>query len=223
MSPSLTNAIEVYEYLDKLMENFIFKAHAQQFLPTKALHGVIQRTVIERIISKDTTMDLSSQEAVRFIDNVHQTACKLFATCMYSEMPLSYLKYLLDGGLSDKDFPLIGDKHPIWSQNHARHSVNYFLDAQKRFNAVFFESDSFQNLDDSRPIPIAFDEEASNMLGKGAFGEVWKVRIHGDQHSFDCVCSLPEYTCKDSCILTSLGRNQQRMVRNEGHSAQEEF
>jgi hypothetical protein len=223
MPPSLTNLVEVYEHLENQMENFTFRAHAQKFLPRKVLQEVTQRTVIELIISKDREMALSSQETLRFINNVHQTACRLFATCIYCETPLSYLKYLLDGGLSDKDFPLDADKHPVWSPKHQRASVKCFLENQKRFNAVFFEPDSFQSLDDSCPIPIAFDEDVSSLLGRGAFGEVWKVRIHGDQHSFVCVRSLPENTCKDGCILTNLGRSQQRMVRHEGHSAREVY
>jgi hypothetical protein len=224
MDLSLTNTTEVYNYLVKHMTSLTFRANAQHFLPGKALHEVTQRTVIEHIISKDKEMALSSHEAGRFINIVHQTACKLFATCMYCEMPPSYLKHLLDGGLSDDDFPLIADKHPVWSEKYSRPSVRHFLDNQKRFNAVFFEPDSFKDLDDSRPIPVDFDEEEPNLLGKGAFGEVWKVRIHRDQHSFDCVRSLSEYTCeKLCCILTSLGRSPRRSVRHEGHSAREVY
>jgi len=196
MDLSLINPTKVYDYLKEHMESFTFRANAQLFLSGKALHEITQRTVIERIISEDKEMMLSSQEAVSFIGKVHQTACKLFATCMYSEMPPSYLKHLLDRGLSDDDFPLVDGKHPVWSEKFLRPSVRHFLENQKRFNAIFFEPDSFQSLDDSRPMPIAFDEEVASLLGRGAFGEVWKVRIHGDQHSFDCVCSVPEYTCE---------------------------
>jgi hypothetical protein len=55
-------------------------------------------------------------------------------------------------------------------------------------------TDSIQTLGDLRPdgftIPIDYEETDVNYKGKGAFGTVWKVRIHGDHHNFACVRSL---------------------------------
>ena len=40
------------------------------------------------------------------------------------------------------------------------------------------------------PKPIDYDENEDALLGKGAFGEVFKIGIHPDQRSFSSV-SLP--------------------------------
>lgn len=180
------NADSLWNFIERHTKKFNFRAHEQRFLPKRAFETITQENVIKQIIFQDRS--LSPQEKDDFVTEVHQKGPKLFVTCIYCELPMSCLKHLLDDGLSDRDFPLTDDQCPGWSPRHQRLFTNCFLINQKRFNAPFFELDSFQKLDDSYPMPIDFDEDGSNLLGKGAFGEVWKVRIHKDHHSFDGVC-----------------------------------
>ncbi|KAF2797929.1 kinase-like protein [Melanomma pulvis-pyrius CBS 109.77] len=181
------DADRLWNIIEESTERRKFRSCEQTFLPKRTFEAITQENVIKQIISKDPISEdptLTPQEKDRFVTKVHQDGPRLFVTCIYSCMPMSWLKRLLESR-SDKDFPLTADQCPDWStQDQRRRFMSCFLVNQKRFNAPFFELDSFQKLDDNYPMPIDFHEDGIYLLGKGAFGEVWKVRIHKDHHSF---------------------------------------
>lgn len=166
------------------MVTLSFKGQAQVFLPKSAFDTVTNKDVISRLISKDEDLYLNPQEEAELVTRVHQEGRKLFATCVYCDLPMTCLKALLDNGHTDAKVPLTLDDCP--RERHKRKFVTGFLVHQKRFNTPYFAHESSQSLDD-RVIPIWLDESRSNMRGKGAFGEVYPARIHRDHHSLSCV------------------------------------
>jgi hypothetical protein len=161
MLPTLADAAEACEYLYENMETFVFRAYAQRFLPKQKLDEFTEKSNIERLILSDKDLPLDLAKKAEFAEQVFEKGPKLFATCIYSEMPMSYLKHLFDGGLSDQDIASAIDERYSWMPRCSRSSVNHFTDNRKLFNAACFKTDSFQTLDANRAMPVAFDEEGS--------------------------------------------------------------
>lgn len=68
--------------------------------------------------------------------------------------------------------------------------MDSFVAAQKHFITVNLEEGQFQELVDDIAdrfsIPINFEETSANFKGEGAFGQVYQVKIHPEQRTFEC-------------------------------------
>ncbi|KAF1960380.1 kinase-like protein [Byssothecium circinans] len=189
MLAPLNNKFDVYDHMEDHMVNYKFRNLPQEFLPEPQLKLVTGKATIKRIIMQDDSVLLNDHELTAFVDQVHSSARRLFAICVYCDSPMAFLKAMLDNGLKDTSLPL-GNRDDFGSLKQQRSLIQNFIAQQRRFNTAFFSENSMEKLDDRMSncfsIPIDHEESAANWKGKGAFGEVWKVRIHPDQRSFSC-------------------------------------
>lgn len=188
MAPALDNKKEVRAFIKEHTVTYKFRGTPQRFLPISALDAVTQREVIRHVLEQDEKITLSDREHDELIERIYDKGRKLFATCVMCGK-MKYLKAMLDNGLTDADLPLNETKFGVLAKKGE--FVDNFMENQKRFNTIFFPKDDIQNLDDDNSdrftIPIHFEEKDGNRKGRGAFGEVWMIKIHPDQRSFPCV------------------------------------
>lgn len=175
------DAVEQF-IIDSMVKTYTYRGEQQKFLPRGALEQITTREVINLVAIKDKNLYLNEEDLERFIDQVHQRAPKLFATCVFAELPMSYLKGLLDHNISDANFPLT-ETH-CTMQNLAR-KFERVIDTQKKFFVPYLRMNSTQVLDNITK-PIHFENEEC-LIGRGAFGNVYEVAIHKDHRSFSCV------------------------------------
>lgn len=179
----------VCDYMEDNMVFFNFRGQPQQFLPVSALNRVTQKDVVEKIIAQDKDLVINEHDEAQFIDRILKCGRKLFAICVHCDATMQHLKVMLDNGITDARLPL--SKEDFGNLKEKRGFVRNFTANQKHFNTISLSTDSIQKLDDLQSdrftIPIDYEEIEANYKGKGAFGTVWKVRIHPDHHSFICV------------------------------------
>jgi hypothetical protein len=195
MSLDLEDLDRICLFLDESMVTYNFMGRSQTFLPRRALEIATQRCVIEAYLRRDQDLKLESLGFVAFLDRVYSYARKLFIICMYCDMGLPFLRSLINRHLSDKNLPLVPSDCP--SPKYQRGFNSGFLRIQNHFNAAVFEKNSHQVLDDTRPIPIELPGRVECLLRKGAFGDIYRIKIHKDQHSFSSVsiCSKKMDSC----------------------------
>ena len=178
------NIIELEEYMDDHMASSNFCGYSQQYLPRPAFETVTRQAVIRFVLDSDKDLFLSEDERRDLSYRIYNECQKLFATCLYSEAPLTLLKELMDRRLSDAQFPLDAKNQPQWSH---RRLWRRFIRNQRNFHTVYFELGSYQILDNRCVIPINCDDP--HHLGGGSFDEVYEVQINPDQHEFPQVSS----------------------------------
>lgn len=183
MFPAFRNSDEVYRFMRTHMVKYKFRGETLQFLPRLDLEKVTTKDVIRLVCEKDKELYLDDELREQFIDQVYKNGRILFATCLYGDLPMNYLKGLLDDNLTDGNFPL-NDGH--CSNMKLERNFDRILDNQRRFFIAYFDLDSMQSLDDITK-PINFDEDPQFLLGNGAFGDVWEIEIHHQHRSFLCV------------------------------------
>lgn len=181
----------LYGFIVKHTATYNFKGHKQKFLPKEALDQASQRNIIEAFVLQ-SPLGSSLSDVHSFVDQVHSRARKLFLTCIYSDLDMSLLKGLIENELTDNDLPLSENDCP--NPKDQRGFESRFLNNQGLFNPVIFNMNSVQVLDDACPIPIDLPGGLTCLLGKGAFGEVYRIKIHKDCYSFVC-CKL--YALRD--------------------------
>ncbi|KAF3034086.1 hypothetical protein E8E12_005727 [Didymella heteroderae] len=182
MLPTFDNVAQVRAYMNDHLKDTEFRGETQEFLPTPDFNIVTSEGVIRTVISKDEKLFLGHKDRAALILKISQEGRKMFATCVYGSLPMTCLKALFDDGLSDCRFPFkIGDAP---GQKDNQKFIAAFIKNQKIFNVAFFARSSEQILDGGIRKPIDYDESEDAMLGKGAFGEVYKIGIHPGQRSF---------------------------------------
>lgn len=204
--PLLGDSDALWQFMDSRMVKCTFKAQAQDFLPAKALMEATRREVIKNIVLKDENLRLSPSETSEFIDRICHEGCKLFLSCVYCSMPMSCLRNLMNMGFTDSNLPRTVDDCP--STENKRLFKTGFLVNLKRFYAPVFNMNSYQILDDTSPMPIDLEEELGNLLGRGAFGEVWNINIHADHFSFSVVSSGKAAARNIADVNTEQGRRE---------------
>lgn len=189
MCAKLENVNQVVEYMDEHMTETEFRGETQRFLPTPNFEKVTSEIVIRELVSKDEELYLGQQERNDFVQRIHNEGRKMFATCIFGDLPLTCLKALFDDGLSDSRFPFKAEDCP--GQKNKRKFRTNFIDNQRLFNPAFFKMNCEQKWDGRVTKPIENDESASALLGQGAFGNVYQIRIHPGQRSFSSVSYAP--------------------------------
>lgn len=185
MLPTFENVLQVRAYANDHIAQTEFRGEEQEFLPTPDFNIITAESAIRAVVWNDEKLFLGQQEREALVSKIMQEGRKMFATCVYSSLPMTCLKALFDDGLSDRKFPFkIGDA-PGQKDNQKFRAA--FIKNQKLFNVAFFERSSEQSLDGGIRKPIDYDESEDAMLGRGAFGEVYKIGIHPSQRSFTSV------------------------------------
>lgn len=188
-SPKFANTSEILDYIDENMKEVKFRGVEQKFLPRPHLDSITTKDVIRVVIAKEEGFYLAQQKLEELVEEIYQKGRKMFATYVYSTLPLTCLVALLEDGLSDKRFPFSFEDCP--RQYPKREFRSKFLQNQKYFHTAYFDISSEQTLDGGITIPIEHDEGHEALLGEGAFGQVFRIDIHDGQRSFSSVCSDP--------------------------------
>jgi hypothetical protein len=184
MAFELGDPQSLFDYIESQWQNIKFKDHTQTFLPKSVFDQITNMETITAMVAQDDELQLSPEDTLAFADRVHHEAPKLFANCVCSGLSLKFLRDLLDCGLTDESIPLKNENCPGRAYTIA---FQAFRRSQKQFNVPFFGLNSVQQLDDNFAMPISLDEDSKSLRGKGAFGEVYEVTIHGDYYFFPYV------------------------------------
>ncbi|KAJ4353060.1 hypothetical protein N0V95_003713 [Ascochyta clinopodiicola] len=182
MAPRLQNTEQVLEYMDKHLASTVFRGEKQRFLPRPNFEAVTAEDVVRTLVDKDGDLHLGPAEEEEFVRKILISGRKIFATCIYAEISLACVKALFECGLSDARFPLNEDD--CTAQKYQRKFKKDYLERQRLFNAAYFQLNSEQTWTGHIAKPLMLDEGGSALLGKGAFGNVYKIWIHPAQRSF---------------------------------------
>lgn len=213
MSTAFQTSDDVYQFMSAHMVNYTFRGEPQQFLPRLDLEKVITKEVIRLVCTEDKDLFLGDVPREQFVDQVYSKGRILFATCLFADLPMSYLKGLLDDDLTDAKIPL---KKGDCSNMKLQRKFNHILDNQKRFFVACLNLDSMQSLDGITK-PIHFDEDPIFLLGHGAFGEVWEIEIHEDHRSFFRVRNLVWSKYYVHADRNTLGSERTNQICHENH------
>lgn len=183
--PALKNTSEILDYIEANTVKYLFKGHEQEFLPRRDVDFVAAEETIRAVISKDNETWLSQKDKELFVKDTIQHGRKMFVTCVYGELPMSCLHALLKDGLTDKRFPF--KLEDCAGQKDKRKFQKRFIVNQKLFKAAYFDLNSVLRLDGDIAKPIECDESDEALLGEGAFGQVFRIKIHKDHRSFSSV------------------------------------
>lgn len=186
MATTFLTADAVDQFIVDRMVTYTFRGESREFLPRGALDQITTREVISLVAISDSSLLLNKKDRERFIDQVHQRAPKLFATCFFAPLSMSFLKGFLDHNISDANFPL---KASHCTMPHLVKSFRSVIDKQHKFFVPYLGMNFTQVLDNITK-PIHFDESEECLLGRGAFGNVYEVAIHKDHRSFSCVSTF---------------------------------
>lgn len=171
-----------------------------EFLPRKAMDEIFDKVTVQMLVAEDTS--LSSRRFIDasapwttsfdFAEHVWLWAVPLLALLVYTRMPM---RYLLEICLKDqvagiKSFPqralTMGDC-PVGAR---KSDFDFLLVLQSRFDVAVFPSKQpntqqqlHQTFDKTKTVPLLFDAE-KDVAGRGAFGEVFRVKIHPEHHLF---------------------------------------
>lgn len=185
MAAPLKDFDQVPDYMDENMATTMFRGEEQKFLPKPNFDVVTAENVVRHLVSKDEELYLGLQEKEEFVKKIVLQGRKIFATCVFSDMPLTCVKALFEDGLTDAKFPF--DEAACPGMKSKRKFRNSFIPNQKLFNPAYFDMDSEQDWDNRITKPIDFHECTTSLLGHGTFGNVYKIWIHRDQRSISSV------------------------------------
>ncbi|KAF2184448.1 kinase-like protein [Zopfia rhizophila CBS 207.26] len=218
-----TFAQSTARYMSDSMVKLVFSHASQEFLPKGALKKVTDKAVIERVVSEDQDFCRHIQDLAGFVRKVHDEAAKLFAICLYSiiQRPLEFLRDLLEANLTDARLPLARKDCPNFKRS--RELEVQFLSNQKKFIVTYFDLAQHQDLDYNASMPVEYIKEYQ--LGKGAYGKVYEVRIHPDQHGFPKtkdgdvfamkVCQQNAFATKNSPAVDALREQREPLFFKE--------
>ncbi|KAH7359965.1 kinase-like domain-containing protein [Pyrenochaeta sp. MPI-SDFR-AT-0127] len=180
MATIFSDTDKVFEFMEENMVILNFRGEDQEFLPRSAFEQVTTKDVIRLAALEPHDFLWTDQALENFVDRVYEQGRIMFATCFYAQgLTMNILKGLLDQGLTDADIPL---PRNACANTKLKRYVSAFRDNQKRFYVADFQKNSYQDLDGITK-PINFEEKPSNLLGRGAFGEVWSIKLHSEHHS----------------------------------------
>jgi hypothetical protein len=213
MATVIRNTEQAANLMHSSMETMVFRGEPQVFLPGSILLRVVTKEVILDYISQGNNLfpDYSQQDV--FVERVIRKTPKIFAICVLGELSVSDFKSLVDLKLTDENLPL-DESHRPETCTERRFSQR-FIEHQKKFNTVFFKLSSYHSLNSNWSKPIRFDEDPSNRIGKGAFGEVWSIELHPDHRAFSSVSS--SCTIVPQFLTLQSGRQYGKSICDESH------
>ena len=151
---------------------------------------------LSRIMSDETVKRLLSTAALHqeFRSTVTTTIAlrdcrKVLAICLYARLPPTFFYRLAHIPISDHDLPISEDNllHSLstFKEEIQLKFVQRFCNTQWVFSPVRLEANqSHVHYPDSAIFPIIYDPER-DILGRGLYGEVYKVRINPELHGLE--------------------------------------
>jgi hypothetical protein len=177
----------------------------QKYIPRQVLDNLFKPSTVRELIDKDDSLKRLAQklptetgqlfDKEKFITHVIANGIVYLALCIYTGLSLECL-YRLTEKYKDCTTLLQVSDCP---NDISKPQFDHLVELQGGFQAHTFPNDSghpiHRQLDDSIVVPIKFDEEVDS-IGKGGFGEVFRVQIDPDHHRFSPVCwHLPTSGC----------------------------
>lgn len=183
--PKFMDTDDVFTYIQRNLVQTTFRGEQQRFLRKLAFDEITTKQTIHLVAAEDEALFLDEDDLGQFVGRVARDGKRLFATCVQGSLPMTCLQLLLESGLTDASMPLTEEDFP--GRKFKRSFVGSFLPNQALFNTAYFHLDSIQDLSGlTKPI----DHDETKMIGKGAFGAVYTVKIHVEHRSFPSVGSL---------------------------------
>ena len=182
-----------------LHDNVVTNWEKKKFVPRLILRELFTNATVQELINTDKSVRQLSEngtlDKARLINNVIDRGVHLLALAVYAGVDLSCVyQLMLNPGdcnreIHEAECPRDVDKTKF----------EIIVDFQGRFKAHIFPSDidrhgtksvEHRHLGSHVVVPILWDEK-SRSVGSGAFGEVFKIKIHSDHHYFSSV--RPQY------------------------------
>ena len=195
---SLAYAIRT-AFHDQLISNF----DSTKFIPRKAIDTILDESAVNELINEDDSFsdDLLTHggrhwgRRADFAQHVFAFCIPILALFVYTKMSMKCLYFFVDKiGIGDKKRPLTD--RPLREDDCPDHvskaDFEDLLHVQSKFYAYTFHFDrnnrrrTHDNLDDDNTLPILRDGSPErSRLGRGSYGNVYRVRLHPEHHNFD--------------------------------------
>ena len=187
---------------DTIETHFRSNFRQQDFLPRKAIETIFDQRTVRDLIYEDKSLSdslfpqgpSSWARKSEFADHIFNHCIPLLALFIHAKMHLRCLYHLIINTEKQKEHPL--RDRPLVKEDcpdgERRADFNPLTTMQSKFYAhtFYFEHGKRRRthdiLDEAKVVPVMFNKsEDSSKLGKGAFGDVYKARIHAEHHNFD--------------------------------------
>jgi hypothetical protein len=169
----------------------------QEYIPRQVLDNLFKLSTVRELIDKDKSLKKLAQKLLtetgqlfdkdKFIAHVIADGIVYLALCIYTGLPLECL-YRLTEKYKDCTTLLQVSDCP---KGISKPQFDHLVELQGAFQAHTFPNNSghpiHRQLDNRIVVPIKFDEKGDS-IGRGRFGEVFRVQIEPDHHRFSPVC-----------------------------------
>ena len=178
----------------------------EHYIPRIDLYEILQDDTVSRLIHCDRSISAFARDGNstspfdidRFIQKVSDLGTRILAICIYAELPLICIKFMLDSGKCDASLPFGPNDMCLPREYSAAYKT--FKMWQGSFVAHHFEpqannSSRRKDCEQTLPyreikakvvMPICFDK-TKDLVGNGSYGDVYRVTIDPDHHYFDPV------------------------------------
>lgn len=178
----------LYEAMHNALITSIFGGAERNFLPAEALQTFTSEEIIRWIIEISELRFLPEQQKNVIITTLHRTSRRVFAIWAYCNLSVDVLNVLIERSITDEKLPLNEDhvNELGLDISQKRKLTTQFITNQSKFLVVFFAPNEHKEWTLDWSIPIRYERE-KGICGKGAFSEVYVVRVHQGHHGFNKV------------------------------------
>lgn len=154
--------------------------------------GLLSVAGLQRLLQEDESLRSSVENDILFVDkfvrDIAQSARKLLALCVFTGLPLLFLKVMRDQGFSDDHLPLrpeqcSGKLTPV--------DFNLLVSEQWAFLPHrFTRQRNLLRLESKCIVPMCFDSDLDK-VGVGSYSNLYRVSINQACHDFSSVSLTP--------------------------------
>ena len=192
----------------------------ESYIPRTALMRFNSQQNIREIIIQDNRLDMGPEEKEHFIQTVHSSAPCLLALCVYAELKMECLNLFLKRSFSDAALPtqikdcchencapnfstllrMRGGFMPARFDKIGEHQdfhqtvviPIHFVPVEEKQDEIM-KAGRQRDLEEERgsTTSVTDDAKQSACCGKGAYSNVYRVRIDPDHHRLSKVRSIP--------------------------------
>lgn len=169
----------------------------QKYIPRQVLDNLFKASTVKELIDEDESLKRLAQklptedgqlfDREKFITHVIACGIIYLALCIYTGLPLECLYRLMEKYKECTTLLQVSD----CPNDRFKPQFDHLVELQGCFQAHTFPTDKrhpiHRQLDNSIVVPINFDEQR-DFIGRGGFGEVFRVQIDPDHHRFSPVC-----------------------------------
>ena len=157
------------------------------FMIPNILLRIMSDETVERLLSMETPPQEILGTATTTLDI--QGCRKVLAICLYARLTPTFFYRLVQSPILDHDLPIqeedLIDSLSFFKEDVELQSLQRFYNTQWVFSPVRLEANqSHAHFADSAILPIVCDLER-DLLGRGLYGEVYRVRIDPNLHGLE--------------------------------------